>query len=141
MIASLLPKHSLFSEEWSAQFGAELKRMLTHWISNGLCPEQIEQCSSAFYAAHPPCFSGVYCSPTIDSGETLADVPPLIAGESLWIDTWHRQPPRQVHQVIPIPYHRLVALVTDTELLILRADELVQATTTPAEDTVGQARG
>ena len=125
------PAHSLFPEEWQARFGIELDRLMEHWNTAGLRTDQIECCCAAFHAAHPPRFEGVYCSPTIFAEGDLAEVPPLVQAENLWIDTWHDQPPRRVHAVIPIPYHRLVALVTDTELIILRADELAHAQANP----------
>lgn len=122
--APAAPAHSLFPEEWHARFGAELDRLMRHWNSAELGTEEIEGHSAAFDAAHPPRFEGVYCSPTIVAGGELAEVPPLVQRDGLWIDTWRGQPPRRVHAIIPIPFHRLVALVTDTELIILRADEL-----------------
>lgn len=135
------PAHSLFAEEWHARFGTELDHLIQHWNSTGLRTDQIESCYSAFSSAHPPRFEGVYCSPTIGAVGDLTEVPPLVQADDLWIGSQRDQPPRRVHAIIPIPYHRLVALVTDTELIILRADELAQAQTNPKHMPTVQPQG
>jgi hypothetical protein len=115
---------SLFPEEWQAHFGDELDQAMRDWSGSNLTAEQIDQRAHAFCAAHPPRFEGVYCSPSVFAGGELAELPPLIERSGLQIDAWHGQPPRQIRALIPIPHHRLLALVTDSEVIIIREDEL-----------------
>lgn len=110
---------SLFPDEWYARFGAELQQLLA--AAPTTAHETIE---AQFLQTHPPIFGGVYTSPTIELGTTLGHKPHLTRrDEQLSIALWSNQDAEQVLEIIPIPHHRLIALVLRHELVIVRAED------------------
>jgi hypothetical protein len=114
---------SLFPDEWRARYGAELQRLL-----NDAPTSDHDAIEAQFLQTHPPIFQGVYTAPSIALGSPLGREPRLTKRDNqLWIDLWSDQDAEVVLEVIPIAHHRLVALVLRHELIIIRADDLLNA--------------